>query len=125
MPDVSGIDLIEPIHDRDPETVCIVITGYATVELAVKAIKEGAYDFINKPFTAEDLSLAVNQGIERRRLSLESKRCALAEERGHAPDGGEAAAGGDRPRQDGLRAHGHPRAARPCRRHPELPAADP
>ena len=81
MPDVSGIDLIQPIHDRDPDTVCIVITGYATVELAVAAIKQGAYDFINKPFTADDLTLAVRQGIERRRLSLESKRCAAAEER--------------------------------------------
>lgn len=80
MPDVSGIDLIAPIHERDPETVCIVITGYATVELAVRAIKEGAYDFINKPFTADDLTLAVKQGMERRRLSLEAKRCALVEE---------------------------------------------
>jgi signal transduction histidine kinase len=80
MPDVSGIDLMEPIHQRDPETVCIVITGYATVELAVKAIKQGAYDFINKPFSADDLVLAVNQGMERRRLSLEAKRCALAEQ---------------------------------------------
>ena len=45
MPDVSGIDLIKPIHDRDPETVCIIITGYATVELAVKAIKRGRLRF--------------------------------------------------------------------------------
>ncbi len=79
MPDVRGTELIKPIHDRDADCVCIVITGYATVELAVKAIKEGAYDFVNKPFTAEDLVQAVDHGMERRRQSLDAKRCLQAE----------------------------------------------
>src|SRR5512136_2489078 len=74
MPGVSGIDLIASIHKHDPELVCIIITGYATVELAVRAIKHGAYDFLTKPFSVDDLLLAVSQGLERRRLSLESKR---------------------------------------------------
>src|SRR5512139_320304 len=50
MPGTSGIDLISLIHQIDPEIVCIIITGYATVELAVRAIKQGAYDFLTKPF---------------------------------------------------------------------------
>jgi signal transduction histidine kinase len=79
MPDGSGIDLIDPIHQRDPDTTCIIITGFATVELAVDAIKRGAYDFISKPFATDQLILAVNQGLERRRLSLESKRLAVVE----------------------------------------------
>jgi len=79
MPGVSGIDLLAPIHAVDPETVCIIITGYATVELAVRAIKQGAYDFITKPFTFDDLMLAVNQGLERRRLSLETRRLQAVE----------------------------------------------
>ena len=74
MPGTSGIDLLASIHDHDPEIVCIIITGYATVELAVRAIKQGAYDFLTKPFSVDDLLLAVNQGIERRRLSLEAQR---------------------------------------------------
>ncbi len=74
MPGVSGIDLISLIHEHDPEIVCIIITGYATVELAVRAIKQGAYDFLTKPFSTDDLLLVVNQGLERRRLSLEAKR---------------------------------------------------
>ncbi|MDI6769696.1 MAG: hybrid sensor histidine kinase/response regulator [Anaerolineales bacterium] len=74
MPGVSGIDLIAEIHRHDPEIVCIIITGYATVELAVQAIKQGAYDFLTKPFSVDDLSLAVNHGLERRRLSLEARR---------------------------------------------------
>jgi len=74
MPGMNGIDLITLIHEYDPEIVCIIITGYATVELAVTAIKQGAYDFLTKPFTTDDLLLVVNQGLERRRLSLEAKR---------------------------------------------------
>jgi two-component system sensor histidine kinase/response regulator len=74
MPDGRGIDLIDPIRKIDPDIVCIIITGYATVELAVQAIKEGAYDFISKPFTADMLLINVNQGMEKRRLSLETRR---------------------------------------------------
>ena len=74
MPDGRGIDLIEPIREIDADIVCIIITGYATVELAVQAIKQGAYDFISKPFTADMLLITVNQGMEKRRLSLESRR---------------------------------------------------
>jgi signal transduction histidine kinase len=62
------------IHEYDSDIICIIITGYATVELAVAAIKKGAYDFLTKPFTTDDLSLVVNQGLERRRLSLETNR---------------------------------------------------
>jgi len=73
MPDGNGIDLIQPIHDRDPDTICIVITGYATVEMAVQAVKQGAYDFLSKPFTSDQLIFAVNQGLERRRLRLDTQ----------------------------------------------------
>jgi two-component system sensor histidine kinase/response regulator len=81
LPDGRGIELVEPIHQKDPGTVCVIITGYATVELAVQAIKHGAYDFISKPFTADMLLMTVNQGIEKRRLSLEAGRLRDAERR--------------------------------------------
>lgn len=74
MPGIGGLELIARIHQHDPEIVCIIITGYATVELAVAAIKQGAYDFLTKPFTTDDLLLVVNQGLERRRLTLETQR---------------------------------------------------
>ncbi|MCJ7534063.1 MAG: response regulator [Anaerolineales bacterium] len=81
MPDGRGIELLGEIQEKDPNTVCVIITGYATVELAVETIKQGAYDFISKPFTAELLLLTVNQGLERRRLSLEAKRLQSVEEK--------------------------------------------
>jgi signal transduction histidine kinase len=74
MPDGRGIDLLEPIRQRDPDMVAVLITGYATVELAVDAIKRGAYDFISKPFTAQMLLMTVEQGLEKRRLSTEARR---------------------------------------------------
>ncbi|MCJ7567983.1 MAG: ATP-binding protein [Anaerolineales bacterium] len=79
LPDGRGTDLLIPIHEKDPETVAIIITGYATIELAVEAIKKGAYDFVPKPFDTDILLLTVRQGIERRRLALETKRLAAIE----------------------------------------------
>jgi len=74
MPDGSGIEMLQFIRKKDPEIVCVIITGYATVELAVSAIKKGAYDFISKPFTADMLQLTVSQGMERRRLIQDTLR---------------------------------------------------
>ncbi len=74
MPKISGLDLISLIHEINPEIICIMITGYATVEMAVTAIKRGAYDFLTKPFSVDVLLLAVNQGLERKMLSSEAKR---------------------------------------------------
>jgi len=74
LPDMRGIELLGPIRANDPDIICIIITGYATVELAVQAIKAGAYDFLAKPFAADVLLMPVRQGLERRRLSLETKR---------------------------------------------------
>ncbi len=79
MPDGRGIDLLEPIRQCDVDTVAVLITGYATVELAVDAIKRGAYDFISKPFTAQMLLMTVEQGLEKRRLSIEARRLQVIE----------------------------------------------
>jgi len=79
LPDGRGIDLLPDIIAKDPETVTIIVTGYATVEMAVSAIKRGAYDFISKPFTSDLLLLTVEQGLEKRRLSLEAQRLKQAE----------------------------------------------
>ena len=74
MPDGRGIDLLPRIAEKDPEIVSIIITGYATVEMAVEATKAGAYDFISKPFTSDVLLMKVEQGLEKRQLSLEARR---------------------------------------------------
>ncbi len=68
LPDGNGLNLIAPALERDPDTICVVITGFGSIPMAVEAVRKGAYDFLSKPFTADELLMAVNQGLERRRL---------------------------------------------------------
>jgi signal transduction histidine kinase len=74
MPDISGIELLKHIHSHKPDSVCIIMTAYATVELAVQAMKLGAYDFIEKPFSDDALLLAVERGMDKHRLETASGR---------------------------------------------------
>lgn len=72
MPGIQGFEVLDRIHSFDPTIVAIVITGYATVNSAVEAIKKGAYDFLPKPFTPEEFRLITRRGLERRKLVLET-----------------------------------------------------
>ena len=72
MPGISGFEVLEGLRGIDPTIVTIVITGYSTVESAVEAMKRGAFDFLPKPFTPDELRLIVQRGLERRRLVLET-----------------------------------------------------
>jgi len=72
MPGMSGMDVLDHIRTLDPNLLVIVITGYATVESAVEAMKKGAYDFIPKPFTPDQLRIVVRRALERRSLQKEA-----------------------------------------------------
>lgn len=72
MPGMSGFDVLEEIYAFDATIVAIVITGFATVDSAVEAMKKGTFDFIPKPFQPEELRLIVRRGLERRKLVLET-----------------------------------------------------
>ena len=74
MPGMDGIEILEKIQDIDPDIVSIVITGYATIESAVEAMKRNAYDFIPKPFTPDQLRIIIRRGLEKRNLALDSAR---------------------------------------------------
>jgi signal transduction histidine kinase len=74
MPGLSGVEVIGRVREIDSQAVIIVITGYATVDTAVEAMRAGAYDFLPKPFSPDELRLIVSRGLERRRLVLESQR---------------------------------------------------
>jgi len=79
MPRMGGIELIERLRKLDGDIVILVVTAYATIDTAVEATKRGAYTYIPKPFTPDELLLPVRNGLEKRALSLETKR--LREER--------------------------------------------
>jgi two-component system sensor histidine kinase/response regulator len=80
MPGLSGLDVIARLHEIDPTITIIVITGYATIGTAVDAMKAGAYDFLPKPFSPDELRLIVRRGFERRRFQLESRQCEVERE---------------------------------------------
>jgi len=73
MPGLSGFEVLERIKDIDPAIIPIVITGYATVESAIEAMKKGAYDFLPKPFTPDELRIIVRRALERRKLAMEAE----------------------------------------------------
>jgi len=73
MPGISGMEVLEKIKEIDPNIIPVVITGYSTVESAVEAMKRGAYDFLPKPFSPEELRIIIRRGLERRKLILEKK----------------------------------------------------
>ena len=73
MPGMSGMEVLDHIRALDPNLLVIVITGYATVESAVEAMKKGAYDFIPKPFTPDQLRIVVKRALERRSLQKEAE----------------------------------------------------
>lgn len=73
MPGISGLETLQRIKTIDENIITIVITGYATVESAVEAMKKGAYDFLPKPFSPEQLRMIIKRGLERRRLMQETE----------------------------------------------------
>ena len=74
MPGMSGMEVLEKVAQIDANIICVVITGYATIESAVEAMKRHAYDFLSKPFTPDQLRIVVKRGLERRRLTVEAER---------------------------------------------------
>jgi len=68
MPGLSGLEVLEQIRAKHALMVVIVITGYATVSSAVEAMKKGAFDFLPKPFTPEELRLITKRGLDHSRL---------------------------------------------------------
>ncbi|MCJ8520122.1 two-component system C4-dicarboxylate transport response regulator DctD [Pseudorhizobium tarimense] len=74
MPGTDGMTLLHRIRELDPEIPVILVTGHGDVQLAVKAMREGAYDFLEKPFTPQHLADVIRRALDRRALVLENRR---------------------------------------------------
>jgi len=74
MPGMDGMTVLEAAREVNPALLVVVITGYATIDSAVEAMKKGAYDFIAKPFTPDQLCVVVNRALEKRQLALEAEQ---------------------------------------------------
>ncbi len=74
MPNISGIELLKEIKQKAPDCPVIMMTAYATVETAVEAMKQGAVDYIMKPFSADELELIVKRAIKEKEIKEENLR---------------------------------------------------
>jgi len=74
MPDRSGLDLLRALRQAQPDVVVIMITAFATTETALAAMKEGAYDYITKPFKVDEIKLVVKKALEKKLLAAENAR---------------------------------------------------
>ncbi len=79
MPGMDGMEVHQRIRELDDSILVIIITGYATIETAIEVMKQGAYDFIPKPFEAEQLRLVIKRALDKLHLTRETER--LEEER--------------------------------------------
>ncbi len=71
MPAMSGLQVLKEIRNRELEPTVVMITAYGTIERAVEAMKQGAYDFIPKPFEPDHVALIVQKALEREKLKRE------------------------------------------------------
>ena len=91
MPNMSGVDLLKHVRDISPDTEVILMTAYGTIERAVEAMREGAYDFVTKPFRRAEIERVVTRALEKQALLAENKslKAQLADVRlAHAHTGG-------------------------------------
>jgi len=73
MPGMDGLELMEEVHKTHPDMVILIMTAFATVDTAVNAMKQGAYDYLVKPFDPEDLSMSIRKIVEHKKLVQENE----------------------------------------------------
>ncbi len=74
MPDIDGIEVLRQLQEIDADSAVVMISGHGTISTAIKAVKLGAFDFIEKPLSMDILLVTLEKALEHRRLKLESKR---------------------------------------------------
>ena len=74
MPQVTGIDVLQAVRDQDPETPVILMTAQASLQTAIQAVNQGAFYYIQKPFSNDDMVAICRRAAEHRRLRAENKQ---------------------------------------------------
>ncbi|RJP19708.1 MAG: sigma-54-dependent Fis family transcriptional regulator [Candidatus Abyssobacteria bacterium SURF_5] len=74
MPGMSGLELQKKIREINPDSIIIIMTAYASVDSAVEALKQGAYDYLTKPFDPEHLGHLIRNALEKKTLAVENSR---------------------------------------------------
>ncbi|MDR7477329.1 MAG: sigma-54 dependent transcriptional regulator, partial [Armatimonadota bacterium] len=74
IPEKDGMEVLREIRREDPGAVVMIVTGYATLEMAVEAMRQGAFDYISKPFKKDELLLKVRRALEHEQLREENRK---------------------------------------------------
>lgn len=74
MPGMDGIELLPHVHECDPDLPVIMLTAFASLQMAIAATRAGAYDYITKPFQLDEVELAVRRALETAKLRAENRR---------------------------------------------------
>lgn len=74
MPDVDGMEVLDHVVTTSPKAICIILTGHATIKSSVEAIKKGAFDYVTKPITADELLVVIEKALKFRNLEEENLR---------------------------------------------------
>jgi two-component system response regulator AtoC len=72
MVGMDGMEVLRTYRQRSPETILIMMTAFGSIETAIRAIKEGAYDYVSKPFKLEEIKLTIQRALDQRRLVKEN-----------------------------------------------------
>jgi two-component system, NtrC family, response regulator PilR len=72
MPKLDGMEVLKAVKSASPDTVVLIITAFATADSAVEAMKQGAYDYLTKPFQVDEVQLIIRNALEKRRLTTEN-----------------------------------------------------
>jgi signal transduction histidine kinase len=83
MPDMDGFQVMEHINRRAPDTLVVVMTGHASAESAITALRVGAYDYLRKPFEFEELLRTIENAVDHKKLTTEHKRIEVALRKAH------------------------------------------
>jgi len=87
LPGISGIEALDKIKEIDPQAIILIMTAYGKREMALEAIKKGAYDYFSKPFQIEEMEVIINRSLEKRRLEEEIRQLRRELARDHGASG--------------------------------------
>lgn len=74
MPDMSGLEILPRMRSELPRAPIIIMTAYGTIKTAVEAVKQGAYDFVSKPFDLDEMRITIEKALAHERLKMENER---------------------------------------------------
>ncbi|MDZ7762969.1 MAG: response regulator [Melioribacteraceae bacterium] len=74
MPDIDGLEVLKEIKKSHPNTVCFIATAYASYDTAIESTRLGAYSYIPKPFSPDELIYNLQKGYDHRKLLIESEK---------------------------------------------------